>query len=613
MKNEINLDELFAKARSEEPVMSKNDVSNLITGMTKPPANFILEKLLKGDKKMLSFIGVTAAAIGILFLNVINFDNENIEIDNSNNSAKSVITANSDATVSSENVIPKPRVDEKSQTTGKNDEQNSPPQFVYNYTDDKEESKTNSKTITFKDLNSDIKGIKSLKLTAGEAKSLGINIDESGNFIEVLMSRKKPRLRKIFVDWGVGFDDSAKIIENPDNYVIPRMITDNRGMRRIEIITDDNTDISIDRIVTNDDVKNLRMLMETSGIEMDFSKNIPNLKINFDSNNPDEVRNIIKMVRGIKTELNVNSDNQIDIKKHGEDIADMMKEIFDMSNDLAKNDIFNSVKTEPDKQKLKDSIRQLITYRFDNIFPVDSSKVTIIHPDGTNSDSIIFSENISIPNTKNKKIKILKKQFSMDNGQPFNPLDSNFEVRISAPNIDIPEIDINKLLPVEIALPNAKDRNGNNLKDFSFILWLNLDEETFTLLPERLKEEVKAEFEALNRAGGAVCGFSPNDDGENYLDIWRTCAGAIENLTASPNPTDGIVNLSFLLKENRNISITVNDVFGKKVQDVVTNKLMKKGDNFESFHLKAPESGMYLVVVQTNAGEQAVHRVILNK
>jgi hypothetical protein len=212
--------------------------------------------------------------------------------------------------------------------------------------------------------------------------------------------------------------------------------------------------------------------------------------------------------------------------------------------------------------------------------------------------------------------KVITAEFNSSNNNDENSLVwSTEDSKTPNPmfNIIMPKLDINKLLPVEIPIPNATDRNGKKIENFSFILWLNLDDETYSKLSQRLQEKVRPEYEALNKTNGAVCGFSPNENGENYLDIWRTCSGAIENMNTVPNPTSGTVNLSFLLKENRNITISVNDVFGKKVKDVVINQRMTKGDNLQQFDISDLESGMYLVVVQTNAGEQALNRVILKK
>jgi hypothetical protein len=370
------------------------------------------------------------------------------------------------------------------------------------------------------------------------------------------------------------------------------MITDNRGMRRIEIISDANSEISIDQMMGSmmsggnldsmmNDMINLWTDKEIwDGTEFNSEKFTNMLNLQFEKNRP------------YFDNLRINQDSA--------------KRVIDMLKNLNPEEIKTMVKEMTElKSKMKSFNFNINTITNDSLTKKHKKVMIIMDQNAMTNDTVTRHDN---------QVKILvDKREKNDDGSLKD--DRNFEItfnnNVTEPiKINLPEIDINKLLPVEIPLPNARDKQGNILKDFSFILWLNLDEVTYDLLPERVRNEVKPEFDALTKTEGAVCGYSPNEDGENYLDVWRTCAGAIEELNASPNPTDGLVNLSFKLKENRNISISVNDVFGKKVQDVVVNRRMNKGEIFESFQLKAPEAGMYLIVVQTNAGEQAVHRII---
>ena len=743
MKNDkLNLDDIFAKARQEEPVMSESDVNRLISDYAKPPAHGFFKKFLTGDKKMISLIGATAAAISVIFFSVINVDmNQNNNSNTQTETGKYSFLQNEKASVDAEKPNILPTNNKKNhhipQLSHVSDIDNESMRFVQIDDEKKSEDTVKQGLVEPKALNHDIKGIKSLRLLPEEIKALGIEVDPSGDFISVLLSKNNPRLRKIFVDWGVGYNDKDALVENPEKYLIPRMITDNRGMRRIEIISNEGTDISIDRMTDNDSLNQIKMFLERSGVKVDYSKNNPSMSLTIDNNNPNNLKAVMALYQALTVNKKVESED-LDMKRNHEEFSSMLDGVTNATSDILSSELYQKLKDNPDDEKLKDSLQKILTQKLDGIIPdnkrviriernsneldleawkklyeraghtldsntiqqfkmnvqlqhnpkmldsilknfpsnqfssTDSSQMVIdrefVYETNTNVDKklILNIENLDTfmtnvnqvisqelllrlqnePDNQSLKDSIANYVSSSNdkifpNRRDFNWQDSsNKEVRIlvdkrernpdgtvkddrkyqltfndKTPDIkfNLPEIDINKLLPVEIPLPNAKDKQGNVMKDFSFILWLSLDAETYELLPERLRREVKPEFDALTKTEGAVCGFSPNEDGENYLDVWRTCAGAIEELNASPNPTDGIVNLSFLLKENRNVTITVNDVFGKKVQDVVVNRRMNKGEILESFHLNAPEAGMYLVVVQTNAGEQAVHRVILSK
>lgn len=665
MKNDkINLDDIFAKARNVEPAMSESEVNRLISDYTKPPAFGFFEKFLTGDKKMISILGATAAAISVIFFSALNLDlNNNDNSTTKTQSGKYSFLPSNKSSDEAEKLDILPTDNKKNELSHVSDVDIASARTVENYDEKKSEDNEDEGQTIPKDINHDIKGIKSLKLTPEEIKALGIEVDPSGSFISVLLSKNNPRLRKIFVDWGVEYNDKDAMVENPEKYLIPRMITDNRGMRRIEIISEEGTDISIDRMTDKDSLNQIKMFLERAGVDMNLSKSKPSMSLTIDNNNPKNLKAVMALYQALSVNKVVDS-NDLDMKRNHEEFSSMLDGVTNATSDIISSELYQKLKENPDDENLKDSLKQILTQKLDGIIPINNRNVTIIQDrlykyDDKNSDSVKFqhgqrtiqtfvnmdkelilntnnldtfmtnvnqviSQELLLrlknePDNQSLKDSIVNYVSSSNdkifpNRRDINWQDSsNKDIHIIMPDLSIPKIDINKLLPVEIPLQNARDKQGNILKDFSFILWLNLDEVTYELLPERVRNEVKPEFDALTKTEGAVCGYSPNENGENYLDIWRTCAGAIEELNASPNPTDGIVNLSFKLKENRNVSISVNDVFGKKIQDVVINRRMNKGEIQESFHLKAPEAGMYLIVVQTNAGEQAVHRIILNK
>jgi uncharacterized protein YacL len=80
----------------------------------------------------------------------------------------------------------------------------------------------------------------------------------------------------------------------------------------------------------------------------------------------------------------------------------------------------------------------------------------------------------------------------------------------------------------------------------------------------------------------------------------------------APNPVDEIVNISFILKEEREIVVTLHDLNGNKVATLQTVQSLNKGEQSMSYDISQYPAGMYLVVLQTSNGEQAVQRVIKN-
>ena len=237
--NRIDIDKLFADARSESPVMTEDEVRLMLEEKIKPAGDFSSKKLFKGDKKMLGILGLSIAAIGIIFWNVVNLDDSTQSDVNALKHTTQESITNNDKVIES-----KSKKSDDKQVIPIDDER-----MTSNRPVSKEGSEKGLKNSSINEMNSDIKGIKSIVLNQNELKDLGITVDNGGQFIEVYMSKKKAVPTKIYVDWGVGYNSNDKQVDLPDKYIIPRMITDNHGMRRIEVFSDEKTDISIDQLM----------------------------------------------------------------------------------------------------------------------------------------------------------------------------------------------------------------------------------------------------------------------------------------------------------------------------------------------------------------------------
>lgn len=597
-KNDINLDKLFAAAKSEEPVVTKSEIENLLSGSITPPAGNPYLKYFRGDFKMAVLLASTAASIGILFMYLVEMSNVNTNNTQIKNHNQNYTVTESD---DSRQILADNSKENKPDNKSKWDNDNV---RIAKLEDIKQKDKANTNLL---DLNEDIKGITAIKLDPDEIEQLGINVDNNGRYIEILLSRNKPTLSKIFVDWGLQVDNRNKLVSNPEKYMVPKMITDNRGNRRIQIFNSDNTDIRLDTYTSNEDSKQLSVMFDKTSSNSDL-QNIDikmDFNFNFDSthdaskypNSALMFNNKYKVPFDVMDDLTVNTnvDSLINLymSKIKVDSLVMNSNSFNLLTDTTHTRRSFSLDSERLKQMFKDhqNLRHLI----------DSVKVL-----SSNSVVILQNQN-SISDTALNKIRTINKTIRWNDSLGSN----TFKMDINP--LKIKQFDINKLLPVEVPVPNAVDIKGNRMKNFSFVIWLDLDEETYSKLPERIRKQVKPEYDALRNTETAVCGSSPNESGDNYLDIWRTCSGAIENLAVSPNPTSGNTTISFNLKEDRNVSISINDLAGRKIQDVCNNKRYSKGNIIENFDINATESGMYLIVITTNAGEQAVHRVILNK
>jgi len=95
-------------------------------------------------------------------------------------------------------------------------------------------------------------------------------------------------------------------------------------------------------------------------------------------------------------------------------------------------------------------------------------------------------------------------------------------------------------------------------------------------------------------------------------ETWRETNGAVETTGVFPNPTsDGGATMSFTLAEDRNVNISLHDLTGAKVMDLVRNFPRKAGVGQLAFTLPGVTPGMYLVTLTTDRGERAVQRLIV--
>lgn len=160
---------------------------------------------------------------------------------------------------------------------------------------------------------------------------------------------------------------------------------------------------------------------------------------------------------------------------------------------------------------------------------------------------------------------------------------------------------VNKMVALE--LPYKNDPNHNGL-----IFWYNPEQALIDALPQRFRSNLAKEFKLLENTG-AICGMKIEVE-KPYLDIWRACSGAIENLRVFPNPVKDQLNIKFELKESRVMSFSIYELSGSKIKDLLENQKSEAGTNSFGFDLTELRKGMYLIVASSNVGENAVQRII---
>lgn len=92
----------------------------------------------------------------------------------------------------------------------------------------------------------------------------------------------------------------------------------------------------------------------------------------------------------------------------------------------------------------------------------------------------------------------------------------------------------------------------------------------------------------------------------------RSSNGAITSTDIYPNPvTDGAATLAYTLSEDRILSVSLHDLSGTKVADILQQQRRTAGPGQFAFPITGVSPGMYLVSLTTEKGERTVRRLIV--
>lgn len=154
----------------------------------------------------------------------------------------------------------------------------------------------------------------------------------------------------------------------------------------------------------------------------------------------------------------------------------------------------------------------------------------------------------------------------------------------------------NSLIPLHTVL---KDTNSKRFKEIDVVLWYEATPDLIALLPERFTKPLLKEKTENLTSDGSETEYQPQ-------------YGALINTIVYPNPIGNQrATVGFSLSAERTITITLHDIFGRKLAELRTDQNLAPGSYSEDVVLKNIAKGIYLISIQTDRGEQAVQRVIV--
>ncbi len=561
MENHKNYpDELFEKARREEPVFSAADARSLLQsaasagfsetyGNVKPKGKLITMGIVSAS--------IISVVVGVLTLNIFNgTPDENIStIPVRNNTVKhnedsfTPLTPvgtlrNLFASMDSEK---SPAVQQEQNNDNKNT-----PAISENDKKDNDHKDTKLSREFLNSVNteaSNVKGVNVISLDNNELKSLGIDVRNDGSFSFTAFRDSKRPLRVLIDSDGIQTNFDGKLPERNDyNKITPRFVTNQTGTRRLSLI---NTE----------DGENLYSLTAIGSTA--------------------QVYDVDSLNKVLKKDFHFNLDSIIKCAKQR---SDSLRNAMNINIDSMKNNCFID----------KDSLKKSQKFKFDTSFFKNYDSNCKMH-----LDSKFDSLQLNI-GCKKFKIKINEGNNGKD-PKKIKEIVTYINAMMKRDYEDLKKINTY----VAVGISNSSDNDHG----FDYILWFDPDAEFIKLIPKRIREKLMPEIKAYE--GNDLCDNPAIAGEDTYFDIWRACSGVIQHMRVFPNPVHDNLNLSFELTDSRKVTIALHDLSGRKLTEFITMQPMGSGSFNESLHLKNIEPGMYLVSIQTNKGEQAVQRVIV--
>ncbi|MCX7736481.1 MAG: T9SS type A sorting domain-containing protein [Candidatus Kapabacteria bacterium] len=490
---------------------------------------------------------------------------------------------------------------------------------------------------------------KFIELSASESEKLGIKIDEKERTLRLVSNFDgKPTLIKLSADWGTSFEPiKNNKVSNSQSSIMPKLITDNYGFRRVAFFNDDeylSDDYQTNWLHYNNetDKNKIERILKSINSNLLFES----LKLNEDDVEMSITINPIgrKKVKILKKSSPfMHLDSNLTFKKksftikipNAEDqeydtiiiprskyfIFPFNHFIPDSTINFDFNKYFDSLNLYINKGTLKiDSILKSIQPRI-NKFNIDSlpkknlnfnfqipkfkwrylDSLFNFEPDSFEifDFELIFPDFDDSNDTLND-IKWKKQNERKPNKKFFQDFDLNKIYNGSK------KIDINRLIPIKVPVGN----NSKNESSLSFILWYEPTNNLINLLPDRIIESLEPELQGLIKTTKNCESNSFQKEG-SYLEIWRSCNGAIKNMSIHPNPASSRTTLFYYLTEPRELDLSLFNLTGQKIAELRPADILEAGEYEEVLDLRNYPPGLYLIVLSSNNGEKAVQRLLI--
>ena len=174
-----------------------------------------------------------------------------------------------------------------------------------------------------------------------------------------------------------------------------------------------------------------------------------------------------------------------------------------------------------------------------------------------------------------------------------------------------PVLDIQTLLPIHFQLGATI---ADTVPPLDIVLWYKADQAFIDLLPERIADDLEKERDILTSVADAESDVPKIEEhltGEPYFDVWRSQSPAFTLEVPYPNPAGGAAVANVHVRAPRRLTVSLRDIFGKEVAHIREFNAPAGYRGSIDIDTSDRPSGIYLVAVSSDAGEQVVQRLIV--
>ena len=450
-----------------------------------------------------------------------------------------------------------------------------------------------------------VTGIKPIPLAPEKYAKLGIAKKDDG----IVTFSQKNEHGKIFTmgfpknSWGIiiGGKDLENAVSDAPHFA-PLIVTDTKGNKRLMQFSSDKDGVKtrsmeIHAHGTNNDID----AEETSKI-IDNAVNIENLQIGGEDGDVDKLTigkldSIqLKEIENAFVTDNPGANFNMDSLRVMIDTAPMST-LKTPGKKMQVQVYVNVDKRETDTSINGKSQKKIVvknTIRIDSVMHAANEAVGKAHKELQKIVKKLHLENLSTSDvTVEKEMKELENEIANERGTSTNSIKHAHDAAMLAMNaMEKQYANLDKLVPILVRTATSEHVNTEEgiTYDDGLIFWYNPEKELLAAVPE------------ANKVQSSVA--TPSSDIQTSI---------ISNAVIYPNPAKNKTTLRFALSEPRTVAFSIHDLLGKRVLDGGSIPETSAGSFEKELNVGELTEGVYLLVITTNKGEQNMQRLVIKK